>query len=115
MSFVSSWIRHKKELNEAKDFLIENFGIEPKSLIATSFNVAECAAILNKVFISLPIIKTVDGYYIRLDSVAEGHFTGIRIEDNFLFVETKKYIIDSRFFDADAIRKWCQRKGYEIN
>ena len=115
MSLVSAWIRHKTELNEAKDFLIKNFGIEPFSLTATSFNAAECNAILNRVFISLPIVKTVDGYYVRLDSVAEGHFTGIRIIDNILFVETKKYIIDPRFFDADTIRKWCKRKGYEIN
>lgn len=112
---VSSWFKHKKDLEKVRDFLAKNFGIEPNSLIAANFNYAECTAILNKVFISLPIVKTEDGYYVRLESVAEGHFTGIRIQDNFLFVEKAKYIIDPRFFDTDAIRKWCKRKGYEIN
>lgn len=90
-------------------------GINKEKLITITFTIAESEAIEKGIFISLPVVKTEDGYYTRLSAIADNHYTDLKIENGYFYVDKTKYIIDPMFFDEDSIRKWCRKKMYDIN
>ena len=114
MSGFSAYMSWKSELSKAIAHLSSLTGID-KEYLTMELNSAEVEAIEKGIFISLPVVKTEDGYYIKLSRIAENHYTDLRIENGYFYVGETKYIIDPMFFDEDSIRKWCKKKNYDIN
>ena len=114
MSGFSAYMSWKSELSKAIAHLSSLTGIDIEYL-TMELNSAEVEAIEKGIFISLPVVKTEDGYYIKLSRIAENHYTDLRIENGYFYVGETKYIIDPMFFDEDSIRKWCKKKNYDIN
>ena len=114
MSAFSSYMNWKSALSKAIEILSSLTGID-KEYLTMELNSAEVEAIEKGIFISLPVVKTEDGYYIKLSRIAENHYTDLRIENGYFCVDETKYIIDPMFFDEDSIRKWCKKKNYDIN
>lgn len=115
MSGFSAYMNWKSELSKAVELLSSLTGIDKIYLLTMQLNSAEVEAIEKGIFISLPVVKTEDGYYIKLSRIAENHYTDLRIENGYFYVGETKYIIDPKFFDEDCIRKWCKKKNYDIN
>ena len=115
MSGFSAYMSWKSELSKAIANLSSLTGIDKEYLLAMQLTSAEVEAIEKGIFISLPVVKTEDGYYIKLSRIAENHYTDLRIENGYFYVGETKYIIDPMFFDEDSIRKWCKKKNYDIN
>ena len=114
MSAFSSYMNWKSALSKAIEILSSLTGID-KEYLTMELNSAEVEAIEKGIFISLPVVKTEDGYYVKLSRIAENHYTDLRIENGYFYVGETKYIIDPMFFDEDSIRKWCKKKNYDIN
>ena len=115
MSAFSSYMNWKSALSKAVEILSSLTGIDKECLLTIELNSAEVEAIEKGIFISLPVVKTEDGYYIKLSRIAENHYTDLKIENGYFYVGETKYIIDPMFFDEDSIRKWCHKKNYDIN
>ena len=114
MSAFSSYMNWKSALSKAIEILSSLTGID-KEHLTMELNSAEVEAIEKGIFISLPVVKTEDGYYTKLSRIAENHYTDLRIENGYFYVGETKYIIDPMFFDEDSIRKWCKKKNYDLN
>ena len=115
MSQYSAYMSWKSELSKAVSLLSSLTGIDKEYLLAMQLTSAEVEAIEKGIFISLPVVKTEDGFYTKLSRVAENHYTDLKIENGYFYVDETKYIIDPMFFDEDSIRKWCKKKNYDIN
>lgn len=114
MSAFSSYMNWKSALSKAIEILSSLTGID-KEYLTIQLTSAEVEAIKKGIFISLPVVKAEDGYYMKLSRVAENHYTDLKIENGYFYVGETKYIIDPMFFDEDSIRKWCKKKNYDIN
>ena len=115
MSQYGAYMSWKSELSKAVSLLSSLTGIDKEYLLAMQLTSAEVEAIEKGIFISLPVVKTEDGYYTKLSNCAYNHYTDLKIENGYFYVGETKYIIDPMFFDEDSIRKWCEKKNYDIN
>lgn len=115
MSSFNAFMNWKSELSKAITVLSSLTGIDKEHLHTIQLTSAEVEAIEKGIFISLPVVKAEDGYYMKLSRVAENHYTDLKIENGYFYVGETKYIIDPMFFDEDSIRKWCKKKNYDLN
>ncbi len=111
----NSFMKRKSRFAKTATILSSLTGIDKEYFITIAFTLAECEALEKGIFISLPVVKTEDGYYTKLSVIAENHYTDLKIENGYFYVNKAKYIIDPMFFDEDSIRKWCRKKMYDIN
>ncbi len=97
--------------------LSERTKIEEKYFSLLKLSLPECTAITEGYFFSLPIVRDQKQHnkFVRFDNISFNHYTGIKIVDDLVYIENDQYIIDSRFFDADSIKKFCKRNGYDCN
>ena len=114
-ALYSSFMERKSKLRKTSEILSYLTGIDKKYFTFLNLTVAECEALEKGIFFSLPVVKTEDGNYIKLFSVANNHYTDLKIENGYFYVDKTRYIIDPMFFDEDSIRKWCRKKMYNIN